>query len=153
MHTSYVRVDLFLLNEGKRLARRGRLVADEDLIRRIWGRYLQDVSKYDKWGALGKILLIEEVLREEGPTSTKGPEDPGEYEVLANELFPRTFYCERPVSARPGLGVLVKKYFSDMKARLLEGGVDRSRVRAVALEETAEHFCLAIADVETILNH
>ncbi len=128
------------------------MVVDEDLIRRIWGRYLQDEWKYDKWGALGKILLIEEVCGEGTPFRTYGTEEFMEYELLANELFPRTFSCERPFRPSPGLGELVRDYFAQMKARLLEGGVERARVHAVAREEAAEHFFLSIADVERLMN-
>ena len=127
------------------------LEKDEDLIRKIWGRYLQNEWKYDKYGAIGKILLIEEVLNENGSFQRLERGSPAAYQSFINEIFPRTFYCERPRTLRPALTGMVSNYFDGLTMELKAGGVNEDVLHSVALEETAEHFCLPLRVVEKIV--
>ncbi len=103
----------------------------EHLVRRIVGRYLRDDRRYDRWGTLGKMMVVREVLDEERLTFTWG-----ETEALVNRVFPRTFIPEPSPAVASGQVPLVTAYFEE---RLFEFRMHNLGWRE-ALGETAYHF-------------
>ncbi len=112
---------------------------------RAWSKYIRNETKFDKWGALGKLLLVEEVLAEE----SAGPV--GGHDRIANSIFPRTFYCERRRAVDPPLANALRRYFSRLMTELSEGGLSDDTLASTAAEETAEKFCLPVDVVRVIV--
>jgi hypothetical protein len=111
------------------------------MIERVRSLYLRDEKKYDKWGAQGKLLAALEVFRREGVSM-----DPEKLEKFVNLAFPRTFSCQRVPDRRdevppPEFLELYRKSIHDL---FLSQGVPPSKCLSMALEETAERFCLDV---------
>ncbi len=122
-----------------------------DLVRKIWGRYLQNEWKYDKYGALGKVLVIQEILKEEG-IERKIQADLGfDYQQIANETFPRTFFCylKRDINASQARAIL--RHFHELEKRLFESGLTGNLLYSTCIEETAEKFCISTVEAEKIV--
>jgi hypothetical protein len=109
------------------------------MLTRIRSAYLRDEIKYDRWGALGKVLATLEVLRDEGVGT-----DCVNLEKVVNAAFPRTFPCQRvpgPDEALPDRDELRREVAS--MARLLgEWGIAPAKAEALAMEEIGERRCL-----------
>jgi len=95
--------------------------------------------KYDKWGAQGKMLAVLEVFRREGIVMERG-----KLEKFVNLAFPRTFSCQRVPGKQQTLPPprVLEEYRASMVELFREFKIPVSRVERMALEETAERFCL-----------
>jgi hypothetical protein len=110
-----------------------------ELIRQLQSHYLQDEERYDKWGAQGKVLLVQEVLHIDSGVAL---------EPLINAAFPRTFSCQRnnqPLSSDP-----IHEYHTWVKNQL-RGYLESTAAEIVALEETAEKFCAPVSDIRDLI--
>ena len=111
----------------------------EHLITKVRSGYLRDEDRYDRWGALGKVLATLEVFRREGVEM-----DPKKLEAYVNAAFPRTFSCQRT----PGAGVIlpsreeVRAEHASMVELLSSWGVPEAKVGSLALDEIGERRCL-----------
>ena len=118
------------------------------MIERVRSLYLRNEQKYDRWGAQGKILAALEVFRSEG--IVMGPE---KLERYVNLAFPRTFSCQRTPS--PGEKLPSPKTMDACRGSLFrlftESGLPPSRAGKLALEETAEIFCLDVEFLKSYL--
>lgn len=118
------------------------------MLTRIRSAYLRDEMKYDRWGALGKVLATLEVLRAEGIRV-----DSAKLETLVNAAFPRTFSCQRV----PGPGESLPEK-ADLRAEvaamallLEEWGIPPPKAEILAVEEIGERHCLDAAFVRDYL--
>jgi len=134
---------------GKRL----KYSISKDLIRKVWSKYLRDEQRFDKWGAMGKVLVLQEVLEEEGLVPQAGIEAPVDYEILVNEVFPRTFSCEKAKHASRASAKSISKHFRKLRSSLFSSGLVGSVLHATCLEETAEKFCVRVEMVKEIVAH
>jgi len=110
-----------------------------ELIRQLQSRYLQNEARYDKWGAQGKLLLVQDVLHTDSSIAL---------EPLINAAFPRTFSCQR--NMQPLSHELVQEYYAWAKD-LLGEYLDPVKTERIAMEETAEKFCALVSDVRDLL--
>jgi hypothetical protein len=110
-----------------------------DLLRQLQSRYLQNEWRYDKWGALGKVLLVQEVLHLDHEVTL---------EPLINTAFPRTFSCQR--NREPLVPDMVQEYYQWVESMLQPelGFIDASDV---AMGETAEKFCVPISGIHELI--
>ncbi len=109
------------------------------LIRKVRSAYLRDEIRYDRWGALGKVLATLETFRLAGIRI-----DAQKLDLFVNAAFPRTFSCQRTPAegeSLPSRRELRSEY--DSMVRLLsEAGVSEGRVKDLAAEEIGERRCL-----------
>jgi hypothetical protein len=110
-----------------------------ELIRRLQSRYLQNEERYDKWGAQGKFLLVQEVLHTGNSIAL---------ESLINAAFPRTFSCQR--NNQPLSSDLVQDYYAWTKD-VLDEFLDPTKVELTAMEETADKFCAQVSDIQNLI--
>lgn len=80
---------------------------ENNFARKMLGKYLLNERKYDKYGTQGKLILLQEILSEEGFQLQEGMN----YQELINEIFPRTFYCENRRNVNSFLAKTILKYF------------------------------------------
>jgi len=120
----------------------------EELIRKIRSTYLRNEEKYDKWGAQGKTLVAEEVLSREGVKVFQK-----RMLQLVNIAFPRTFFCLRYPRDKASLPRQneVNDYFSEVLETLSMQAMNGNIAEVVALEETAEKFCLPVEVIKDYL--
>lgn len=111
------------------------------LKRKVIGIYLRDEVRYDKWGALGKILLIEEALKDETFAGMKV--DQSRYAQLANAIFPRTFSCSTPRIPPSEEIQEIKSYMHEISYLFQREGMASGVAERLAWEETREKFCIA----------
>ena len=113
----------------------------EQVIAKVRSAYLRDESKYDRWGAQGKILATLEVFRREG-VRMEGKR----LERYVNIAFPRTFSCQRtpaPGEALPAPDDLRAEH-ALMAELLHEQGVHPEKAARLAMEEIGERRCLDV---------
>jgi hypothetical protein len=109
------------------------------MLTRIRSAYLRDEVKYDRWGALGKVLATVEVLRDAG-VGTEGVK----LDKIVNAAFPRTFSCQRvpgpdePLPEREEL----RRDVASMARLLCEWGIAPAKAESLATEEIGERRCL-----------
>ncbi len=103
----------------------------EHLVRRIVGRYLRDDRRYDRWGTLGKMMVVREILDEEQLAMSWD-----QIELVVNLVFPRTFIPPPKPSVSSELIPSVATYFEE---RLFEFRIHNLGWRE-AIGETAYHF-------------
>jgi hypothetical protein len=109
------------------------------MIERVRSVYLRDEWKYDKWGAQGKILAVQEVLRREGVVMERG-----KLEKYTNMAFPRTFSCQH-IPEKPDEipePSLLREARASIVRLFRAHQLSPARAESLALEETAERFCL-----------
>jgi hypothetical protein len=120
--------------------------SDINFVRLLQSNYLRDEQRYDKWGVLGKVLLLQETLHRQQIKPVSGPA----LERLINKAFPRTFSC--PQNIQPVFhSESMKKYYSDLRHNLVHEGMESAQATVIAREETAEKFCTTLTNVEAIL--
>ncbi len=109
------------------------------LITKVRSMYLRDEERYDRWGALGKVLATLEAFRREGVEL-----DPGALQTFVNAAFPRTFSCQRVPAAGEGLPSReeVRTEYAAVTALLGAYGVPAAKAGRLALEEVGERRCL-----------
>jgi hypothetical protein len=112
-----------------------------DIIRKIQSTYLRNELRYDKWGAQGKLLVAEEVLAREGMVATHR-----RVQNLVKIAFPRTFSCQHARTAAEHLPDRkeVILYFKEIRTMFNLQGMNAHLVELLALEETAERFCITV---------
>jgi len=124
---------------------------EADLVRKIWGRYLQNEWKYDKYGSLGKVLVIQEILKEEGVDREIKAESGFDYQEIANEVFPRTFCCVQPRNISPSLARAIVRYFDRFENTFSKSGLTGIILYSTCVEETAEKFCISTDEAGKIV--
>jgi hypothetical protein len=114
----------------------------------MWSKYIVNEWKYDKYGAQGKLFLLQEVLSEQGSSLQTGLD----YQKAINQIFPRTFYCERSTKADPRLANTILKYFRKLELEFKEQELNEDIIESICIEETAEKFCIPVDTVREIAN-
>lgn len=118
------------------------------LIRKVRSAYLRDEIRYDRWGALGKVLATLEAFRMEGI-----PVDARWLDSFVNAAFPRTFSRQRTPAAGESLpprGELRSEY--DRMLQLLRAsGVPEVKAGELAVEEVGERRCLDVGVLKDYL--
>lgn len=119
------------------------------LISKIRGEYLRNEFRYDKWGAQGKILVAQKVLTVEGIILSFPS-----LRWLVNLAFPRTFACCKPAHAdsTPVRYLSLTRYFTSMRSMFFAHGMGPRPSDSMALEETAEKFCMPPGQVRILLH-
>jgi len=109
------------------------------MIDRVRSLYLRNEKKYDKWGAQGKLLATLEVFRKEGVVM-----DAEKLQKFVNLAFPRTFSCQRVPGGSDSTPSrkLLNAYLESLNLLFADQGVPPAQIERMALEETAERFCL-----------
>jgi len=116
-----------------------------DIVRKIQSCYLRQEQRFDKWGAQGKLLAAREVLLQEQRTIPRSA-----LAGLVNAAFPRTFSCRhRDSEPLPDQGAIAL-YFSDVRRALSREELAETDTECLALEETAERFCLSVEIVRAL---
>jgi hypothetical protein len=113
----------------------------------MWGKYLHNEWKYYKFGAQGKLILLQEVLSEEGIVPQPGLE----YQKTINQIFPRTFYCEQQRKITAPVVNTILKYFGMLELEFTEQGLPERIIREICYSETAEKFCIPVNTVKEIV--
>ncbi len=120
--------------------------SESDLIRLLQGSYLRDEARYDKWGALGKVLLVQDIFQNNHIRPVSGRS----LERLINSAFPRTFQS----FSRSQTGLqrsAIRNYFLKIQSLLLNEGMTTEKAAIVAREETAEKFRTSAEKVQKFL--
>ncbi len=117
-----------------------------EVIKIMRGEYLRSDRTYDKWGAMGKVLLAQVLIRNwQIPLMRYN-------EILSyiQAAFPREFSCaeERRI---PNDKSIIEYYFSVKKA-LLQQEMEEGKAEWVAAEETAECFCVGIERIRQLID-
>ncbi len=109
------------------------------LLVKVRSVYLRDEEKFDRWGALGKVLATLEVFRREGMVM-----DAKKLETYVNVAFPRTFSCQRTPGAGENLPPReeIRAEHASMVELLRAWGVPPEKVGLLALDEIGERRCL-----------
>jgi hypothetical protein len=121
-------------------------IDENELARRMWGKYLRDEWKYDKFGAQGKLILLQEVLAEEGVAPRPGLD----FQSAVNMVFPRTFYCEHRREIAPTLKRAILKYYGRLEAEFARQGLPEHLIQYICLSETTEKFCLPFSTMSEL---
>jgi hypothetical protein len=105
---------------------------------------------------LGKILVVRVVLEEQGLEAKElalhgEKEGPVDYEKLVNQVFPRTFSCEKADSVSRASAKSISTYFQKLRLTLFRSGLVGSVLHSTCVEETAEKFCVKMEIVEEIV--
>jgi len=109
------------------------------------GRYLRFPRHYDKWGVLGKVLLVQELVQEgELPSLTFD-----QMRILINTAFPRELACTRQEKEIPRAALM--GYYSSVRDALILQEMKGEKAERVALQETAERYCLDPRETAEIL--
>ena len=114
-----------------------------ELVRKILSRYLQNETRYDRWGAQGKLIVALEVFREEGIAVASGA-----MERIVNSVFPRTFLPAGKTTINPFLLPSVVTYYREKRSEFNRHAIDPRS----AIEETATRFNITPTTVHEILN-
>lgn len=88
---------------------------DPDLVQKIWGRYLHNERKYDAWGAQGKLLVLREILSEEGFDIQQLASIGVKFQKLVNLVFPRTFFSRHKAERLTDISQNVVDYYTEVK--------------------------------------
>jgi len=127
------------------------VIEHPDLVQKIWGRYLRFERRFDAWSGQGKLLVLIEILLEEGYDIRQLVTSGVDFQKLVNLVFPRTFFSLRkPISQSRIIGRVVE-YYREEKFVLSLQGLDPLKIRSLALEETACKFDLPEGQVDKIL--
>lgn len=122
----------------------GRLWVISDIIRALQSRYLRDERKYDKWGAIGKFLIVHEVLLKYNISGLEL-----KFEDLINAAFPRTFHCN---TTNEQLNMeSVRAYHTHIRESLASQEMEPAIAERVALDESAEKFCTTVKHITELL--
>jgi hypothetical protein len=113
-------------------------IDERELARRMWGRYLRDEWRYDKFGAQGKLMLLQETLGEAGIEPGPG----FDHRRVVNSVFPRTFACERPRRIERAKAAAVLRYADRLQAEFAACDLPPRLARELSLAEAGEKFCL-----------
>jgi hypothetical protein len=116
-------------------------IDERELARRMWGRYLRNEWRYDKFGAQGKLILLQEALTEAGI-------DPGpgfDHRRVVNTVFPRTFACERDRAIDAATSAAIVRYADRLQAEFAACDLPSHLARSLSLSEAGEKFCLPAA--------
>jgi hypothetical protein len=122
-----------------------------DLIQKIWGRYLHDERKYDAWGGQGKLLVLQEILTEEGFNIQQLVRLGVQFQKLVNLVFPRTFFSSQTRVSSLNITEIVLEYYRNVKLELSLQEIDEQKVESLAIEETASKFDISIEQVRIIV--
>ncbi len=120
---------------------------DRDLVQKIWGRYLHNERKYDAWGAQGKLLVLSEILSEEGFDIQQLFSIGVKFQKLVNLVFPRTFFLRHKAERLTGIAQDVIDYYREVKLQLSLQGMEDTVLESVAVEETASRFDMSEEEV------
>jgi hypothetical protein len=112
------------------------LTRNLDIIRKMQGEYLRFERKYDKWGAMGKVLVVQELIRG-GSIASMSYDEIRRYIYAA---FPREFPCTKKKREPDDKSII--DYYSSIKDALVQQEMEEQKVQSVAVEETAESFCI-----------
>ncbi len=118
-----------------------------ELIRRLQGEYLRDQQRYDRWGALGMVLLVEDFRRRNEPTAL--PKGLG-VESLINHAFPGTFQ-QHEASPRNVNRDSVLACYSELMLNFMAEGMDAMAASGHAAAETASRFSVSAELVNSYL--
>jgi hypothetical protein len=110
--------------------------SDTSLVRLLQSHYLRDESRFDRWGGLGKVLLVQTVLRGNNITPLTGLY----LEQLINTAFPRTF-APMPAITKMLDRKVVRAYHAEIRRAFIREGMDEDRANLQAQDEAAEKFC------------
>ena len=124
---------------------------DPDLVQKIWGRYLHNERKYDTWGAQGKLLVLREILSEEGFDIKQLASIGVKFQKLVNLVFPRTFFSNHKREHFPEISKDITEYYNEVLFHLSLQGMEESKLESVALEETSSKFAMDIEQVKEII--
>lgn len=128
-------------------------VRDErDLVRKMFSRYLNNERKYDAWGAQGKLLVLMEILAEEGFDPKQLAGIGVQFQKLVNIVFPRTFFSYNKKEHFPDAAEEVSEYYKEVLFQLSLQGVNESMLIPMAVEECSSRFAIDPEHVKEILN-
>ncbi len=122
-----------------------------DIIRKTWGRYLRDEEKYDVWGNMGKLLVILEVLSEEGFDIAYLIRMKVDFEKLVNMVFPRSFHLHADQKTARLLASEITDYFLELNGKYRRQGMDASTVEVTAADEVMGKFGITSDQLKHIL--
>jgi hypothetical protein len=120
---------------------------DRDLVQKIWGRYLHNERKYDRWGAQGKLLVLSEILSEEGFDIQQLFSISIQFQKLVNLVFPRTFFSRHKAERLIDIAQDVIDYYKEVKLQLSLQGMEGTVLESVAVEETASKFDMSEEEI------
>jgi len=124
---------------------------DGSLVQKIFSRYLHNEGKYDAWGAQGRILVLCEILAEEGFDIKQLVKIGVQFQKLVNIVFPRTFFLHHKIEKLPNITQDVINYYREVKFQLSLQGIEESVLESVAREETASKFGIDIKRLKDML--
>ena len=122
-----------------------------NIIQKTWGRYLRDEGKYDVWGNMGKLLVILEVLAEEGFDIAYLIRMKVDFEKLVNMVFPRSFHLHTDQKTACLLATDITAYFSELSGKYRRQGMDASYVEVTAADEVMGKFGITSEQLKNIL--
>jgi hypothetical protein len=124
---------------------------DLDLVKMIWGKYLQHERKYDALGAQGKILVIKETLAEVG-LDINCIKDLEERKRLTNLIFPRTFKLEYERDLSESQIQEISATYHELRQAFSDQGIKGKSLERSVLEETAARFSISVVRLREILD-
>jgi hypothetical protein len=124
---------------------------DRDLVQKIFSRYLHNDRKYDAWGAQGKLLVLREILAEEGFDIQQLVRIGVQFQKLVNLVFPRTFFSHHKTENLPDITQDVNEYYREVKFQLSLQGMEELLLESIAIEETSSKYGIDTGQVKEIL--
>lgn len=121
---------------------------NSDLVRKIWGSYLRDEQRYDAWGSLGKLLVILEVLTEDGYDLQYLIDLHVDFQKLVNMVFPRSFHRKTDQRTVQILAREIGEYFSEKQERYLVQGMEGSTANETAPGEVIGKFGVTTEELD-----
>jgi hypothetical protein len=124
---------------------------DRDLVQKIFSRYLHNERKYDAWGAQGKVLVLREILAEEGFDIPQLVSIGVQFQKLVNLVFPRTFFSHHKKENFPNINQDVVEYYREVKFQLTLQGIEEFKLEHITIEETSSKFGIDAEQLKDIL--
>ena len=87
---------------------------NRDLVQKVFSRYLNNERKYDAWGAQGKLLVLMEILTEEGFDLKQLSRIGVQFHKLVNLVFPRTFFSNHKKEHFPDISDEIAEYYKEV---------------------------------------
>ena len=129
------------------------LLPEPGIARSARRRYFREETRYESWGAQGKLLAVQEALAD----ADVSPRDLTPWHIdmerIVDYIFPRTFLLHNRALLSVSLTRSVRMHSARLNRDLSDYLVDASKRYRIVCEEAAARFFIPVDQVEEILTN
>ncbi|HYQ85603.1 MAG TPA: hypothetical protein VES59_00025 [Bacteroidota bacterium] len=114
-------------------------------------RYFREETRYESWGAQGKLLALQEALVDAGVSPRDLTPWHIDMERIVDYIFPRTFLLYKRALVSGSLSRSVRMHSAKLSRDLSDYLVDAAKRYRVVCEEASAKFSLPVDQIEEIL--